>query len=254
MPDSGFKLDRRVFLKAFSLSALAALWPRRAAGTVQFQNDERFPSDYIQNRDVPGFYIRSAHPFPGVNMDQWRLSVQGLVENPNVFHYEDLFGFKMIRQVSRLKCVECWSAKAEWEGFHMSELVDKVKPRPEARYVYLQSADSYYESYTLQELLRDRVLLVMRMNGESLSPDHGFPLRLIAPYKYGYKNIKYITRIEFTDDRKRNYWADNGPYSVDGTIQPGIDHPLDYNKKPLRINGGERFHFFDKRPASERKG
>jgi DMSO/TMAO reductase YedYZ molybdopterin-dependent catalytic subunit len=120
--------------------------------------------------------------------------------------------------------------------------------------VYLQSADSYYESYTLQELLRDRVLLVMRMNGESLPPNHGFPLRLIAPYKYGYKNIKYITRIEFTDDRKRNYWADNGPYSVDGTIQPGIDHPLDYNKKPLRINGGEVFHFFDKRPDSKQEG
>ncbi|CAI2719296.1 molybdopterin-dependent oxidoreductase [Nitrospina watsonii] len=254
MPGLNFKLDRRVFLKAFSLSALASLWPGKAGSTVQFQNDERFPSHYIQNRDVPGFFIRSANPFPGVNMDEWSLKVKGLVENPQTYRYEDLFGFKMIAQTSRLKCVECWSAKAEWEGFHISELVDKVKPKPEAKYVAFQSADSYYESYTLDELLRDRMLLVLRMNGKTLSANHGFPLRLIAPFKYGYKNIKYITGIEFTDDRKRNYWADFGPYSVDGTIQPGIDHPLDYGKKPLSINGGEVFHFFDKRPDLKRKG
>ena len=58
-----------------------------------------------------------------------------------------------------------------------------------------------------------------------------------------------IIRMEFTDSRKRNYWSQNGPYSVDGTIQPGIDHPLDFNKKPLPINGGEVFHPFDKRPS-----
>ena len=56
-----------------------------------------------------------------------------------------------------------------------------------------------------------------------------YPLRLIAPFKYGYKNIKYITSIKFLDTRKRNYWSNSGPYSVDGTIQPGIDHPLDFN-------------------------
>ena len=79
-----------------------------------------------------------------------------------------------------------------------------------------QSADSYYESYMLEELLRPRVLMVLRMNGQPLSKDHGFPLRLIAPYKYGYKNVKYITQITFTDSRKRNYWADYGPYFASG--------------------------------------
>ncbi|MCH7650708.1 MAG: molybdopterin-dependent oxidoreductase [Nitrospinae bacterium] len=163
---------------------------------------------------------------------------------------EDLFGFPRVSQVSRLKCVECWSAKARWEGFRFQELVDRAQPDPEAKYVTFQSADSYYESYMLEELLRPRVLMVLRMNNQPLSKDHGFPLRLIAPFKYGYKNVKYITQITFTDSRKRNYWADYGPYSVDGTIQPGIDHPLDFNKKPLPINGGEVFHPFDSRPAA----
>ncbi|MFQ5483635.1 MAG: molybdopterin-dependent oxidoreductase, partial [Nitrospinaceae bacterium] len=141
------------------------------------------------------------------------------------------------------------SAKAAWEGFRFQELVDRVQPEAEAKFVYFQSADTYYESYRLDELLRERVLLALRMNGQPLSRNHGHPLRLIAPFKYGYKNVKYIKRITFTADRRRNYWADAGPYSVDGTIQPGIDHPLDFGKKPMPINGGEVFHFFDQRPA-----
>ena len=175
-----------------------------------------------------------------------------MVKNPIGLGYEDLFGLKMHSQVSRLKCVECWSAKAKWEGFRFEELVKRVQPDPSAKYVYIQSADSYYESFKLEELLRPRVLFVLRMNDQPLSRDHGFPLRVIAPHKYGYKNIKYITSIKFLDSRKRNYWSNSGPYSVDGTIQPGIDHPLDFNKKPLPINGGEVFHFFDQRPSNAR--
>lgn len=245
-----FKFNRRVFLKAFSFFTLASLWPKTSAGTVNFQTNKNFPPNYIQNRDTPGFYIRSANPFLGVNVQEWGLAVSGRVKNKMAFGYEDLFGFPIVTQESRLKCVECWSAKATWEGFRFQELVDRVQPDSRAKYVYFKSADSYYESFTLEELLRPRVLMVLRMNGQLLSKDHGFPLRLIAPFKYGYKNVKYITQIEFTDSRKRNYWADFGPYSVDGTIQPGIDHPLDYQKKPLSINGGEVFHFFDQRPAS----
>jgi len=243
------KLNRRFFLRLFSLSAITAILPQRVFGLSDYRRDKNIPKQYIQNRDSPGFFIRSANPFMGVNSNDWSLSIRGMVENPIVLKYEDLFGFKIVSQISRLKCVECWSASAQWEGFHFQELIKRVKPDSEAKYVYFQSADSYYESYTLEELIRPRVLMVWRMNGQPLSKDHGFPLRLIAPYKYGYKNVKYITSIEFSDSRKRNYWANHGPYSIDGTIQPGIDHPLDFNKKPLPINGGEVFHSFDERPS-----
>jgi len=247
-----FSVNRRRFLGYATLAlsgALSFLFKGKAFGTVDFAKNKNIPKNYIQNRDTPGFFIRSANPFLGVDVERWSLQVGGLVERPVSLRYEDLFHFKRVSQVSRLKCVECWSAKARWEGFSLAELIEKVQPRPTAKYVYLQSADSYYESYTLAELMKPRVLLALRMDGQPLSPDHGFPLRLIAPFKYGYKNIKYITRIDFVDSRKQNYWARFGPYSVDGTIQPGIDHPLDFNKKPLPINGGEVFHFFDKRPT-----
>ena len=250
MKRSFFKtlFDRRSFLKVFSLSALASLLPNKASGLSDYRNDKNIPKKYIQNRDKPGFHIRSANPFLGVDLNSWALVIGGQVEKTVAFSYEDLFGFRMISQVSRLKCVECWSAKATWEGFHFEELLKKVRPHPEAKYVYFQSADSYYESFSLEELKRPRVLFVLRMNGNPLSQDHGFPLRLIAPFKYGYKNVKYITRMEFTDTRKRNYWANNGPYSVDGTIQPGIDHPLDFKKKPLPINGAGGVSSFRQTP------
>ena len=242
-----FQFDRRDFLRLLSFTGLSTLLPGRVSAKNDWRNDKNIPKQYIQNRDLPDFHIRSANPFMGVDMEAWGLAVGGMVKNPIGFSYEDLFGMKMISQVSRLKCVECWSAKAEWQGFQFSELVEMVQPDPAAKFVYIQSADSYYESFAIEELLRPRVLFVLRMNGKSLSKDHGYPLRLIAPFKYGYKNIKYITSIKFMDTLKRNYWANSGPYSVDGTIQPGIDHPLDYNKKPLPINGGEVFHFFDRR-------
>ena len=190
------KLNRRFFLSLLSLSTTATILPSKVFGLSDYRRDKNIPKQYIQNRDRPGFFIRSANPFMGVDANDWGLSISGMVANPTALAYEDLFGFKVISQVSRLKCVECWSATAQWEGFRFQELIDRVKPDPKAKYVYFQSADSYYESYTLEELLRPRVLMVIRMNGQPLSKDHGFPLRLIAPFKYGYKNVKYITSIE----------------------------------------------------------
>jgi methionine sulfoxide reductase catalytic subunit len=245
----GQKINRRFFLSFFSLSVLNNILPQKVFGVSDYRNDKNIPKQYIQNRDRPGFFIRSANPFMGVDMNEWSLSLRGMVKNPMELKYEDLFGLKKVSQISRLKCVECWSATAKWEGFRFQDLIDMVQPNSNAKYVYLQSADSYYESFALKELIRPRVLMILRMNGQPLSKDHGFPLRLIVPFKYGYKNIKYITSIEFTNSRKRNYWSMNGPYSIDGTIQPGIDHPLDLKKKPLPINGGEVFHPFDKRPS-----
>ena len=95
------------------------------------------------------------------------------MKNPITFEYEDLFGLKKTSQVSRLKCVECWSATAQWEGFRFQEVIDRVQPDANAKYVYFQSADSYYESYTLKELVRPRVLMVWRMNGKPLMLSDG---------------------------------------------------------------------------------
>ena len=192
----GQKLNRRFFLNLFSLSAITTFIPAKVFGISDYRRDKNIPKQYVQNRDRPGFFIRSANPFMGVAIDEWGLSIRGMVENPIALRYEDLFEFKIFSQVSRLKCVECWSATAKWEGFLFQEVINLVKPDPKAKYVYFQSADSYYESYSLKELVRPRVLMVLRMDGQPLSKDHGFPLRLIAPFKYGYKSVKELKNME----------------------------------------------------------
>jgi methionine sulfoxide reductase catalytic subunit len=95
------------------------------------------------------------------------------------------------------------------------------------------------EYLSREALNQDRVLLVHSMNGESLSDAHGFPLRLIVPSKYGYKNPKAILEMEYVAKQQAGTWGKIGPYSSDGTMLPGWDHPLKDNKQARRISGGE---------------
>jgi len=234
-----FKVDRRKFLGVFSASVVSALMPRKVSGKPDYRQNKNVPDNYVQNRETPGFYIRSANPFPGVDPGDWSLVIKGMVKDPVELAYEDLIGLPMVSQVSRLKCVECWSAKAEWRGFHFSVLQKLCPPQAGATGVKFHCADAYIEHLTLAELNHPRTLLVTHMDGEPLSDEHGFPLRIIAPSKYGYKNPKAILRIEYVDTVQYGTWSKLGPYSPDGTILPGTDHPLELGKQPHRIPGGE---------------
>ncbi len=138
-----------------------------------------------------------------------------------------------------MKCVECWSAKAEWSGFHFSELMKLCPPQPEATGVVFHCGDAYTEHLPLEDLNHPRTLWVTEMDGAPLSDEHGFPLRVIIPSKYGYKNPKAILRIEYVSELQYGTWSKIGPYSPDGTLLPGTDHPLDLGKTPHRISGGE---------------
>ena len=144
----------------------------------------------------------------------------------------------LVAQASRLKCVECWSAAAKWEGFRLPSLLQLVEPQLEARWVHFYCADDYFESLTMEDLLAERVLFVHRMNDALLPDVHGAPLRLIVPFKYGYKGPKAITRLVFAREELPGFWPTVGPYSTDGDIAPGTDHPLDLAGN-RRISGGE---------------
>ncbi len=226
------------------------IWPKIAFShgkqKVNKTDQKTFSDNLIRNEDRPGFNVRSFKPIPPVKREDWYLFIGGLVKEPRTFYFKDILALKSETQISRLKCVECWSAKAKWGGFSLKTLLEIVKPEEQAKWVYFRSVDGYYESIPIDDLLEGRVLFVYKMNDQLLPPEHGAPLRLIVPEKYGYKNVKYITRMEFTEKDKSGYWPDEGSYSLDGTILPGYDHPLDKGKKRIFINGGEVFHGFDK--------
>ena len=192
----------------------------------------------LRNENRPSFYIRYFRPFTPPSIGEWRLKVEGLVKNSVELDFDDLKGLPFVEQASRLKCVECWSAAAKWGGFRFASLMELVKPSPKVKWVHFYCADGYYESLRLEEALHERTLLCYRMNEGLLPPEYGGPLRVLIPSKYGYKSPKLIIRMEFAEEELVGYWPSVGPYSADGDILPGLDHPLDL-KGPRKIPGGE---------------
>jgi DMSO/TMAO reductase YedYZ molybdopterin-dependent catalytic subunit len=186
----------------------------------------------------PTWNVRYFQPYVPVDHDAWRLTVDGWVAEPQSFSLADLQTLPRVDQNTRMKCVECWSARADWAGFTYAALAEVVRPLPEAAWVYFECADEYYESLSIEELSQPRVLFAYEMDGELLLDEFGAPLRLVVPPKYGYKGPKVITRLRFETEQQPGYWPTVGPYSTDGTIRPGRDFPLDIGEA-RSISGGE---------------
>lgn len=201
--------------------------------------------DILVPSDVPdefGFRIMWYVPVRPIDPLTYRLKVGGLVEKPQSLTLTQLRRFPQESQNSRMKCVQCWSSRATWNGFRAGHLVETVKPLKAAKAIRIDCADKWYEYMSLEELLSPRVLLTLDMEGKPLANRHGAPLRLIDPSKYGYKSAKLITSIEFVSEGKGSMACDLGPYySPSGEILAGYDHPLDLKAGTVRkkIKGGE---------------
>ena len=198
--------------------------------------------EIMMNENREGWYIRYVKAIPPVDAQTWSLSVDGLVHDAQTLNFPEIQALPAVTQRSRMKCVEGWSVAAEWQGFRPQALVERVKPRDEATWVHFRCADDYYESLHLRELLMDRVLFAYGANGAPLAPEYGFPLRLIVPFKYGYKGAKAITRITFSDEPLRGYWPTMGPYTAEGDIVAGVDYALDLDTYQVFDDMGELFY------------
>src|SRR5579875_2084459 len=155
--------------------------------------------------------IMEFNPVPALNAATWELEVGGLVRRPLKLKLADLKRLPQVKQSSRMKCVQCWSTRIEWEGFRSKELFQLAHPLPSATHVRFDCGDKYYDYDSLEEMLHPHVLLALRMNGEPLTPEHGAPLRLVIPWKYGYKYVKLITRITFLNHGGKVWWPIRGP-------------------------------------------
>jgi len=218
----GLNLTRRDFIRFLSVLGVCVFIPENSIYAKEVKK-------MLTNYDKQGFYVRFINPIESVNHKTWRLEVGGLCENPRIFDLKTLMAFAKSTQTSRLKCVESWSSKAKWGGFKPKELFNVVKPKKEAKYVYFYSADEYYEFIPLEDLLHPRTIFAYEMNDAPLPDEHGAPLRLIIPPKYGYKSVKTIMKIQFVDKEGKGYWAKWG-YSNEATVQPGWDYALDLDK------------------------
>jgi sulfoxide reductase catalytic subunit YedY len=224
-------MNRRRFLAAAAVSA-ATLKADNPKGKLLL------PSDVP---DEMGFRLMWYNPVPAIDPAGYQLKVHGLVEKPQSLSIADLRRLPQEVQNSRMKCVQCWSSRTNWGGFRFGHLEEIVKPLSAAKAVRFDCADRWYEYFTIEDLLKPRVMLALDMAGKPLADRHGAPLRLIDPGRYGYKSAKLITSIEFVAEGKGSMACDLGPYySPTGEIKSGYDHPLDLGAGVRRkISGGE---------------
>ena len=188
----------------------------------------------------------------------WEIEISGLVENPMTVDVDDLIKqMPLEERIYRFRCVEAWAMVVPWIGFPMKALLEKVQPKAEAQYVRMltfldanmapQQRDPYlpwpyFEGVTLAEAMNDLTLLTVGIYGHILPPQHGAPIRLIAPWKYGFKSIKSIVSIELTDKRPRTFWNTLAPreYGFEANVNPNVPHPRWSQASERMIGTGER--------------
>ena len=200
---------------------------------AQFNNFYEFSSEKDDvHEHVDSFVIRP-----------WTVEVGGLVEKPGTFDPDDLIRkMPMEERLYRLRCIEAWAMAVPWTGFPMKALMDRVRPLSRARYVRFETVHldknpgfrgrrsapwPYTEGLTIAEAANPLTMLVTGIYGHPLPKQHGAPIRLVVPWKYGFKSIKSIVRIEFTDNPPRTFWNTFVPheYGLRANVEPDVPHP-----------------------------
>lgn len=195
--------------------------------------------------------------------DPWTVDVSGLCENQGKFDLEQLIKqFTLEERIYRMRCVEAWSMVIPWMGFKLADLIEFLKPLSSAKYVYFETLYDpkqmpgqngrsipwpYREALRIDEAMNELTLMAVGMYGKKLPNQNGAPLRLVVPWKYGFKGIKSIVKIQFTDQQPVNSWQAIAPneYGFYANVNPEVDHPRWSQATERRITGG--FSLFNSR-------
>ncbi|MFN2234195.1 MAG: protein-methionine-sulfoxide reductase catalytic subunit MsrP, partial [Anaerolineales bacterium] len=173
----------------------------------------------------------------------WEVAVGGLVNNPKTYTIDDLHNFEIEERIYRLRCVEAWSMVIPWMGFPLNKLLIDVEPKAEAKYVRFETIYDpeempgikkypfyqwpYVEGLRVDEAMNDLTLLATGLYGKDLLPQNGAPIRLVVPWKYGFKSIKSIVKIDLVEEMPISLWMDAAPneYGFYANVNPQVDHP-----------------------------
>ena len=149
----------------------------------------------------------------------WQLEITGLVDKPRTLTYTELRALPQVHEVRDFHCVTGWTVhNARWRGVRLSHLLDLVQPQPTATAVRFTSLEvPYNDSLTLEQARLHDVLLALDLDGEPLSRPHGSPVRVVIPEMYGYKGVKWLTKIELLDQQPTGYWEGLG-YDQDAWV------------------------------------
>jgi sulfoxide reductase catalytic subunit YedY len=192
--------------------------------------------------------------------EPWTLAVDGLVAKPRTFDLDDLRGFPLEERVYRMRCVEAWSMVIPWVGFPLHLLLDAVEPLGSAKYVAFETVVRpeempgqtglfqplpwpYVEGLRLDEARHPLAILAVGLYGRTLPNQNGAPVRLVVPWKYGFKGIKSIIRISLVEDEPVTSWKRMAPqeYGFYANVNPAVDHPRWSQAREIRIGEGGFF-------------
>ena len=191
----------------------------KSRGAVQLDSVEIMEYRGEKLGSIENFRENSIKGPQNINPETYRLRVMGLVENPRNYTYgEVLEGFDVSKKVVTIHCVEGWSVKILWEGVKVMDLLEEAQVSDAANVVIFQAHDGYTSSLPIDFIASNDIILAYEMNGVTLPPERGFPFQLVAESKWGYKWVKWITKIEVSDDEDyRGYWESRG-YSNDADL------------------------------------
>ncbi|WP_434140743.1 sulfite oxidase-like oxidoreductase [Pseudomonas luteola] len=181
---------------------------RYLTGRISRPEEERLPpgQHLVKNWPILDLGVR-----PTVTRERWQLNVIGAVKNPQNWNWDAFMAQPQSRLVSDIHCVTSWSRyDNQWQGVTTQDLLDRVQPHPDARFVLLYSNDGYTTNLTLEDFAAHGALLAHSWEGNPLSTEHGGPVRLIVPHLYFWKSAKWIRRIQFRVSDVPGYWEERG--------------------------------------------
>lgn len=174
---------------------------------------DRLAQTYRPDQITRPFRFNAFYPeynVPEIDVPNYRLEVSGKVAKPASWTLEQLQRLPQDDQITRLICIEGWSAIGHWRGVPLRTLLQRVGADTQARYVGFRCDDRYYSSLDMATALHPQTMLALEFDGKPLPPDYGYPLRLRVPTKLGFKNAKHIAAIFVTDQNPGGYWEDQG--------------------------------------------
>ncbi len=214
--------------------------------------------EFGTGKDDPAENAQEFNPLP------WTVAIEGEVANPGVYDLEDLIKPHMMEErVYRFRCVEAWSMVVPWVGVPLRQVISRLEPTANAKYVAFETLYDpermpgqkrsvipwpYVEGLRMDEAMNDLTLLTLGIYGERLPNQNGAPIRLVVPWKYGFKSIKSIVRIRFTEDMPPCTWniANSREYGFYSNVNPEVDHPRWSQASERRIGEGL---FAERRPT-----
>lgn len=221
------------------------------------------------NGSTGGNYVQDVKPASkGYPFRPWVVEIGGLCGNPVKLTIDEIEKVAPLEErLYRHRCVETWAMAVPWIGISLSSLLAVAEPKPEAKFVrFISFMDPelpgikaapwypwpYYEGLRMDEAMNELTLACTGIYGHPLPPQHGAPLRIVVPWKYGYKSIKSIVKIEFVADQPKTFWADLQPseYPFESNVNPDVPHPR-WSQAGEWMLGGSRFN---KRPTQKFNG